>query len=41
VQAPQGAAAAPAQPATAPAATPAEEQNEAPAAWWEFWKWFD
>jgi hypothetical protein len=33
---PQGAAAAPAQPA---AAAPAEEKE--PAAWWEFWKWFD
>jgi hypothetical protein len=45
-QGPQGAAAAPAQPAAAPAATqaadaPAEEEEEKPAAWWEFWKWFD
>jgi hypothetical protein len=42
--APPGAAAAPAQPAAvAPASTtdsPADEK-EAPAAWWEFWKWFD
>jgi hypothetical protein len=38
-----GAAAAPAQPAAAPAAAaPAEtEDEEKPAAWWEFWKWFD
>jgi hypothetical protein len=33
--APPGAAAAPASPAPAPADEPA------PAAWWEFWKWFD
>ena len=43
-QGPQGAAAAPAQPAAAattpPAAAPAEDEAE-PAAWWEFWKWFD
>jgi len=35
---PQGAAAAPAQTA---AAVPAKEEEEKPAAWWEFWKWFD
>jgi hypothetical protein len=34
--APPGAAAAPAPPAAAPA-----EPQEEPAAWWEFWKWFD
>jgi hypothetical protein len=34
---PQGAAAAPAEAAAAAATPPAE----APAAWWEFWKWFD
>jgi hypothetical protein len=43
-QGPPGAAAAPAQPAAAAtpqtAAAPAEEKEE-PAAWWEFWKWFD
>jgi hypothetical protein len=42
---PQGAAAAPAQnAAAAPAAAPADEadeEEEKPAAWWEFWKWFD
>jgi hypothetical protein len=43
---PQGAAAAPAAPA-APAVAPAEPAvpaaaaEEKPAAWWEFWKWFD
>jgi hypothetical protein len=39
---PQGAAAAPAA-APAPAAQPAAEpqREEAKAAWWEFWKWFD
>ena len=45
-QGPAGAAAAPAQSAAAPATTqatdaPAAEQKEEPAAWWEFWKWFD
>jgi hypothetical protein len=36
----QGAAAAPAQ--TAAAAAPADKKEDAkPAAWWEFWKWFD
>jgi hypothetical protein len=41
---PQGAAGAPAQQAAAPAgAEPAAaaEEEEKPAAWWEFWKWFD
>jgi hypothetical protein len=45
---PQGAAGAPAQQAGAPAAAPpaaaepaAAEEKEEPAAWWEFWKWFD
>ncbi len=40
---PQGAAAAPAQnAAAAPAAQPdAPAEKEEPAAWWEFWKWFD
>jgi hypothetical protein len=41
---PQGAAAAPAQgAAAAPAPAPAapEKEEETPAAWWEFWKWFD
>jgi hypothetical protein len=39
---PEGAAAAPARPAGAtPAAAPAGEKEEEPAAWWEFWKWFD
>jgi hypothetical protein len=43
-QGPQGVAAAPAQPAAAPAAAPAageQREEEKPAAWWEFWKWFD
>ena len=45
-QGPAGAAAALAQSAAAPATTqgtdaPAAEQKEEPAAWWEFWKWFD
>jgi hypothetical protein len=40
---PQGAAAAPAQNAAAAAAAPADApaEEEQPAAWWEFWKWFD
>lgn len=37
--APPGAAGAPATPAQNPAAAPAAQP--APAAWWEFWKWFD
>jgi hypothetical protein len=40
--APQGAAAAPATPAAgAEPATPAPAAEEKPAAWWEFWRWFD
>jgi hypothetical protein len=40
---PQGAAAAPAQNAAAAPAVPAPavQEEEEPAAWWEFWKWFD
>jgi hypothetical protein len=40
---PQGAAAAPAQNAAATPAAPADApaETEEPAAWWEFWKWFD
>jgi hypothetical protein len=40
---PQGAAAAPAAPSAQPAAAPAaaEQEEEEPAAWWEFWKWFE
>jgi hypothetical protein len=43
-QGPPGAAAAPAQGAAAPATTQAADApaaEEEPAAWWEFWKWFD
>jgi hypothetical protein len=36
---PAGAAGAPAGQGAAPAAAPAEQEK--PAAWWEFWKWFD
>jgi hypothetical protein len=40
---PQGAAGEPAQQAAAPVAEPpaAAEPEAKPAAWWEFWKWFD
>jgi hypothetical protein len=42
-QGPQGAAAAPAQaaPAAAQAADAPADEPAKPAAWWEFWKWFD
>jgi hypothetical protein len=38
---PQGAAAAPARAAAPAADAPAAPAEEKPAAWWEFWKWFD
>jgi len=37
----QGAAAAPAQTAAPSAAAEPQKEDAKPAAWWEFWKWFD